>query len=593
MTSIEDKLKILPESPGVYLMKDENGEIIYVGKAVNLKNRVKQYFQKGNLNTPKTKIMVKKIRDFDFIVTDSEVEALILECNLIKEHRPKYNVLLRDDKNYQYIKITNEEFPRLITTRKIEKDNARYFGPFVSGVNVKQMVNFLRTIFKIRSCKRNLPQEIGKKRPCLNYFINRCSAPCTGNIDSKNYSKSIDDAMKVLNGKGDEIVQELFTQMQEYSDNLEFERAAEIRDRIKWLENIVNKQKVIYKDDRSEDVINYAMDERKICFVVLCIRNGKLINKEEFYFDEKIELEQFLEIYYSQAISLPKEIIIPQKVENVENIETMIEKLYGVVSKLVVAKMGEKKELLEMSKKNAEISLINTQKMMSYYSKILSKLSEKMGINKEIEKIESYDISNIGGADNVASLVVFEDGKFKKEFYRKFKIKSFEGQDDYQSIKEVVERRFSNLEKHGRIPDIIFIDGGIGQVNAAKRVLREFGLNIPVLGMVKDDRHKTKDLIYEGNNLNIVENPELLKLVATIQEETHRFAVKYHRELRRKHLYESILDEVDGIGEKRKAKLFRVFGSIDNLRKATVEEIAKAGGFSVETAKRIKQKLIN
>lgn len=593
MTSIEDKLKILPESPGVYLMKDENGEIIYVGKAVNLKNRVKQYFQKGNLNTPKTKIMVKKIRDFDFIVTDSEVEALILECNLIKEHRPKYNVLLRDDKNYQYIKITNEEFPRLITTRKIEKDNARYFGPFVSGVNVKQMVNFLRTIFKIRSCKRNLPQEIGKKRPCLNYFINRCSAPCTGNIDSKNYSKSIDDVMKVLNGKGDEIVQELFTQMQEYSDNLEFERAAEIRDRIKWLENIVNKQKVIYKDDRSEDVINYAMNERKICFVVLCIRNGKLINKEEFYFDDKIELEQFLEIYYSQAISLPKEIIIPQKVENVENIETMIEKLYGVVSKLVVPKMGEKKELLEMSKKNAEISLINTQKIMSYYSKILSKLSEKMGIDKEIEKIESYDISNIGGADNVASLVVFEDGKFKKEFYRKFKIKSFEGQDDYQSIKEVVERRFSNLEKHGRIPDIIFIDGGIGQVNAAKRVLREFGLNIPVLGMVKDDRHKTKDLIYEGNNLNIVENPELLKLVATIQEETHRFAVKYHRELRRKHLYESILDEVDGIGEKRKAKLFRVFGSIDNLRKATVEEIAKAGGFSVETAKRIKQKLIN
>ncbi|ADQ03835.1 excinuclease ABC, C subunit [Caldicellulosiruptor owensensis OL] len=588
----EEKLSNLPTSPGVYIMKDENGNVIYVGKAVNLRNRVRQYFQNSSDMPPKTRLMVKKIKDLDYIVTDNEIEALILECNLIKEYRPKYNVLLRDDKNYQYIKITNEMFPRLVTTRKVEKDGSRYFGPYVSGYSVKQTVELLKSLFMLRTCKKKFPDQLGKGRPCLNFHIEKCLGVCKGDVSEEEYQKLVSKAVKVLSGKGDEVVEELKAKMFEYAENLMFEKAQEIKNKLSSLEQIITKQKVIYADDRSEDVINFAKDHTHIAIVVLIIRNGKLINKEEFVLKaDEDTFERFLEQYYSDVVSLPKEIIVPNTVENAENIEKMIEKLYGFKVKVIVPKQGEKKQLLDMAKKNAEISLANRQKVDDVYAEALLTLKNILGLENEIEKIESYDISNIAGADNVGTLVVFEDGRFNKEYYRKFKIKGFEGQDDIRSIKEVLTRRFTNLEKHGRIPDLILIDGGQNQVNAVLEVLNALGFSIPVAGMVKDDRHKTKDLIYNGKELAIQEYPLVFKLIYAIQEETHRFAVKFHREVRKKHLYESILDEIEGIGEKRKLKLFRVFGSIDNLRKASIEEIVKAAEIPYEVALKIKEKI--
>ncbi|ADQ39877.1 excinuclease ABC, C subunit [Caldicellulosiruptor acetigenus I77R1B] len=589
---LEEKLSNLPTSPGVYIMKDENGNVIYVGKAVNLRNRVRQYFQNSQDMPPKTKLMVKKIKDLDYIVTDNEVEALILECNLIKEYRPKYNVLLRDDKNYQYIKITNEMFPRLVTTRKVEKDGSRYFGPYVSGYSVKQTVELLKSLFMLRTCKKKFPDQLGKGRPCLNFHIEKCLGVCKGDVSEEEYQKLVDRAVKVLSGKGDEIVEELKAKMFEYAENLMFEKAQEIKNKLSSLEQIITKQKVVYADDRSEDVINFAKDDTHIAIVVLIIRNGKLINKEEFVLKaEEDTFERFLEQYYSDVVSLPKEIIIPHRIENADNIEKMIEKLYGFKVKVTIPKQGEKKQLLDMAKKNAEISLANRQRVDDVYAEALLNLKNMLGLENEIEKIESYDISNIAGADNVGTLVVFEDGKFNKEFYRKFKIKGFEGQDDIRSVKEVLTRRFTNLEKHGRIPDLILIDGGQNQVNAALEVLNALGFSIPVAGMVKDDRHKTRDLIYNGKEVGIQEYPLVYKLIYAIQEETHRFAVKFHREVRKKHLYESILDEIEGIGEKRKLKLFRTFGSIDNLRKASIEEIVKAADIPYEVALKIKEKI--
>ena len=589
---LEEKLSNLPTSPGVYIMKDENGNVIYVGKAVNLRNRVRQYFQNSSDMPPKTRLMVKKIKDLDYIVTDNEIEALILECNLIKEYRPKYNVLLRDDKNYQYIKITNEMFPRLVTTRKIEKDGSRYFGPYVSGYSVKQTVELLKSLFMLRTCKKKFPDQLGKGRPCLNFHIEKCLGMCKGDVSEEEYQKLVSKAVKVLSGKGDEVVEELKAKMFEYAENLMFEKAQEIKNKLSSLEQIITKQKVIYADDRSEDVINFAKDHTHIAIVVLIIRNGKLINKEEFVLKaDEDTFERFLEQYYSDVVSLPKEIIVPNTVENAENIEKMIEKLYGFKVKVIVPKQGEKKQLLDMAKKNAEISLANRQKVDDVYAEALLTLKNILGLENEIEKIESYDISNIAGADNVGTLVVFEDGRFNKEYYRKFKIKGFEGQDDIKSVKEVLTRRFTNLEKHGRIPDLILIDGGQNQVNAALEVLNALGFSIPVAGMVKDDRHKTRDLIYNGKELAIQEYPLVFKLIYAIQEETHRFAVKFHREVRKKHLYESILDEIEGIGEKRKLKLFRTFGSIDNLRKASIEEIVKAAEIPYEVALKIKEKI--
>ncbi|ADQ47099.1 excinuclease ABC, C subunit [Caldicellulosiruptor kronotskyensis 2002] len=589
---LEEKLSILPTSPGVYIMKDENGNVIYVGKAVNLRNRVRQYFQNSQDMLPKTRLMVKKIKDLDYIVTDNEVEALILECNLIKEYRPKYNVLLRDDKNYQYIKITNEMFPRLVTTRKVEKDGSRYFGPYVSGYSVKQTVELLKSLFMLRTCKKKFPDQLGKGRPCLNFHIEKCLGVCKGDVSEEEYQKLVERAVKVLSGKGDEIVEELKAKMFEYAENLMFEKAQEIKNKLSSLEQIITKQKVIYADDRSEDVINFAKDHTHIAIVVLIIRNGKLINKEEFVLKaEEDTFERFLEQYYADVVSLPKEIIIPHEIENVYNIEKMIEKLYGFKVKVTIPKQGEKKQLLDMAKKNAEISLANRQRVDDVYAEALLTLKNILGLENEIEKIESYDISNIAGADNVGTLVVFEDGRFNKEFYRKFKIKGFEGQDDIRSVKEVLTRRFTNLEKHGRIPDLILIDGGQNQVNAALEVLNTLGFSIPVAGMVKDDKHKTRDLIYNGKEVGIQEYPLVYKLIYAIQEETHRFAVKFHREVRKKHLYESILDEIEGIGEKRKLKLFRTFGSIDNLRKASIEEIVKAADIPYEVALKIKEKI--
>nr|WP_052670936.1 excinuclease ABC subunit UvrC [Caldicellulosiruptor morganii] len=589
--TIQEKLANLPTTPGVYIMKDENGRVIYVGKAVNLRNRVRQYFQNSDM-TPKTRLMVSKIKDFDYIVTDTEVEALILECNLIKEYRPKYNVLLRDDKNYQYIKITNEMFPRLVTTRKVEKDGAKYFGPYVKGYSVRQTIELLKSLFMLRTCKKKFPEQLGRGRPCLNFYIERCLGVCKGDVSEEEYQGLVEKAIKVLNGRGEEIVEDLKKKMFEYADKLMFEKAQEIKNKITSLEQIITKQKVIYADDRSEDVINYASDSSNICIVVFIIRNGKLINKEEFVLknDEQI-FERFLEQYYSDVVSVPKEIVIPHLVENCGSVEEMIEKLYGFRTKIVVPKQGDKKQLLEMAKKNAEILLVNKQKVENYYTEALLHLKNMLNISHEIEKIESYDISNLAGSDNVGTLVVFEDGRFNKDFYRKFKIKSFEGQDDIRSVKEVLMRRFASPEKHGRLPDLILIDGGQNQVNAAVEVLKSLGLSIPVAGMVKDDRHRTRDLIYNGQEMGIQKDALVFKLISAIQEETHRFAVKYHRELRKKHLYESILDEIEGIGEKRKLKLFRVFGSIDNLRKASIEEIVKAADIPYDVAMKIKEKI--
>ncbi|CDF58272.1 excinuclease ABC subunit UvrC [Thermobrachium celere] len=602
----EERLKSLPEQPGVYLMKNELGEIIYVGKAVNLKNRVKQYFKSSN-HPPKVRAMVSNVSDFEYIITNSELEALILECNLIKKYKPKYNILLKDDKQYPYIKVTlNEEYPRVLITRRYERDGAKYFGPYTDTSAVRETINLIRKLFKIRTCRKNLKYGVEVDRPCLNYHINKCLAPCTGKVDPEDYKQFIDDVLRLLQGKYDELIKNLEEKMYLESSRLNFEKAAEYRDQINSIKKIQEKQRIIssYLDD--EDVIAFAKDDEGVSFEVFFIRNGKLIGRENFYFDDVDEdaLSQFLVQFYEEREFIPKEILLSSELPEINIIESYLSNKKGSKVAIKVPKRGEKSEIVELARKNAFETLKNIrnklqeEKLKTEF--VLHELKRTLNLENLPNRIEAYDISNIQGTDSVGGMVVYENAKPNKKQYRRFKIKTIVGSDDFNSMAEIVERRFSRgleeikvlLEegknisegKFSSFPDLILVDGGELQVNAVKRVVNSFGLAIPICGMVKDDRHKTKSLFYEGREIILDKHSYLYRFIASIQEEVHRFAISYHRGLKNKNTLSSVLDDIPNVGKKRKLALLKHFNSIDEIKNASIDKLLEVEGINEKAA---------
>ncbi|MCX7951571.1 MAG: excinuclease ABC subunit UvrC [Clostridiales bacterium] len=602
----DDRLKSLPESPGVYLMKDATGEIIYVGKAVNIKNRVRQYFKNSN-QLPKVRAMVANIADFEYILTDTELEALILECNLIKKHKPKYNILLKDDKQYPYIKVTvNEEYPRVFATRRYDKDGSKYFGPYTDVVAVRETINLIKKLFKIRTCRKKLQFGVGVDRPCLNYHINRCVAPCTGKVEPKEYNSMIEDVIKLLQGKHDELLKILEEKMFNESSKLNFEKAAEYRDQINSIKKIQEKQKIVSSYLEDEDVIAYVKDEEGISFQVFFIRNGKLLGRENFYFEEQDEeaVSQFIMQFYSDREFVPKEILLSNELPEINIIESYLTQKRGSKVSIKVPKRGEKSDLIELAKKNAEDALRNIkQKLQEEKLKtefVLHELKRLLELDDIPYRIEAYDISNIQGTDSVGGMVVFENAKAKNKDYRRFKIKTVVGQDDFKSMAEIVERRLTRgLEeikmlieegkeigegKFSNLPDLMLIDGGELQVNAVKKVVESLGMFIPICGMVKDDKHKTRALYYDGKEIVLDKHSYTYRFIAGVQEEVHRFAISYHRSLKASGTLTSVLDEIPGIGKKRKIQLLKHFNSIDEIKKATIDELLKVEGMNQKTA---------
>jgi len=611
MISLEDKLKNLPEKPGVYIMRDEYNEIIYIGKAINLKNRVRQYFQNSKNQHPKVAAMVERITDLEYIITDSELEALILECNLIKKHRPKYNVMLKDDKQYPYIKITvKEDYPRLLIVREIKKDGAKYFGPYTDVTAVNRTIDLLKGLFPIRYCSKNISRAIGKERPCLNYHIKKCIGPCQGNVSKEQYRELIDSVIMMLEGKQEEVLKQLEDKMHQAADNLDFEKAAEIRDNMNSLIKIAEKQKVISSALIDQDIIAFALNESESCIQVFFVRGGKLIGREHFLIedtklsDSKEILSSFIKQYYGSDALIPREIILQEEIDEINIIERWLSDKKGGRVKLVVPRRGEKQKLIEMVSRNAEDTLrLLIEKQKNDTEKTMGacrELKDILELNAVPVRIEAFDISNIQGVLNVGSMIVFEQGKPNNRNYRRFRIKSVEGANDYESMREIVERRFvhglkerEELEAEGKdfelgrfsvFPDMILLDGGIGQVNAVLPVLRELDINIPVCGMVKDDKHRTRGLIYNGREIELPKASKAFRLISAIQEEAHRFAISYHKSLRSKTTVKSALDDIPGIGPARRKALLKSFGSLKNIKKASLEELEKVQGMNRKVA---------
>lgn len=612
--SLEHKLKNLPENPGIYIMKDEGNEIIYVGKAKNLKNRVSQYFKPSKGHGPKVVAMVERIRNLEYIITDTELEALILECNLIKKHKPKYNILLKDDKHYPYIKVTvKEDYPRIMITREIKKDGSRYFGPYTDKMAVNRTIELINKLFPIRSCNKNMAKIAGKERPCLNFHINRCMAPCQGNVDKQEYKEVVNGIILVLDGKQDEMIDELGQKMQQAAEGLDFEKAAEIRDSIASLRKIGEKQKIISSDFVDQDVIAMARQDGEVCMQVFFVRGGKLIGREHFLLnggdldDGGEVISSFIKQFYNGDTYVPKEIIMQYEIEDVEIIGSWLSEKRGSKVKLTVPQKGEKHKLIEMVSKNAEDTIkLLIEKYNQDEQKTLGaikELSNYIGLSKAPKRIEAFDISHLQGVENVGSMIVFENGKPMNRDYRRFKIKYVEGANDYESMREVLERRFRHgikereqLEKEGKdieigkfavFPDLILIDGGLGQVNAVLPVLQELGIEIPVCGMVKDDKHRTRGLIYNKQEIAIPISTHAFRLITNVQDEAHRFAIAYHRSLRSKTIVKSQLDEVPGIGPARRQALLKKFGSLKNIKSATIEELSEVQGMNKKTAEMI------
>ncbi|AGB18318.1 excinuclease ABC subunit UvrC [Thermoanaerobacterium thermosaccharolyticum] len=607
MVNIEEKLKLLPEKPGVYIMKDSSGKIIYVGKAVILKNRVRQYFQNPANQIPKVRTMVRHIADFEYIVTDTELEALILECNLIKKHKPKYNILLKDDKNYPYIKITvNEDYPRILFTRRLEMDGAKYFGPYSSAFAVRETIKLLRHMFPLRSCNRNIEKDIGKCRECLYYHIGLCSAPCIGQISKDDYMKLVDDALMFLEGKHDVLLKKLKEEMEKASQNMEFEKAAKLRDQIYGIEKTSEKQKIISTSGEDQDVISMARSADDACIQVFFIRGGKVSGREHYFMKNTDEMNRsdimssFIKQFYDGAPYIPKEIITDVDMDEKHVLAEWLSNKRGNKVVISIPSKGKKKELVDMVYENALESLksdINL-KMKRQKNDAVSELSKLLGL-EYAERIEAFDISNIRGTDNVASMVVFVDGKPHKSSYRKFNIKTVEGQDDYGSMREVILRRIKHgIEERKLIddgelqedkakfhimPDLILVDGGLGHVNTAKEVLRELNVDIPVYGMVKDSKHRTRGLVSTDGEIDMPMTGRAFRLVAEIQDEAHRFAITFHKETKSKKLRSDLLN-IPGIGEKRMKALFEAFKTIDDIKNATVEELKKVEGMNEKAA---------
>lgn len=590
---IEEQLKNLPEKPGVYIMKDEQDNIIYVGKAISLKNRVRQYFRDSN-NDPKVVAMVKKIADFEYIVTDNELEALVLENQLIKKHKPHYNILLKDDKTYPYIKITNEDYPRILKVRKVLKDGALYFGPYTNVFALNDYLEAVNDIFKLRNCNRNIEKsQKTNERPCLNYYIKKCSAPCNSKISKEEYKADVNDAAEILKGNTDIVKEYLTTKMYQASKNLNFEEAAKLRDKINSLDNLFDKQKIISSDiEKNQDYVAMSHDATNIVFTVFFVRNGKVSGQESFYFElhfEEIEdaYSSFLTQYYFSMDVIPDEIIVEKNLNDISLLHEYLNNKKGKKVKIIVPQKGERKEMMDFAKKNAyeqfRIKSIRELNKKSKFEICLKQLSDMLNIDK-LNIIESYDISNIQGTDSVGVKVVYKGGKKSPKDYRRYKIKTLDGKsDDYRAMSEVLERRF----KDPALPDLILLDGGKGHVSTIKKLMNELDVKVPVYGLYKDDNHRTEGICDENKLYEIDKKSQLFKFLTEIQDETHRFAIDYHRSMRNKNMIKSELDDIKGIGQKRKMAIFNKFGSIENIKNSTIEEISAIPGFNKKIAEQI------
>ncbi len=602
---LQKKLETLPTTPGVYLMKNDQDEIIYVGKAVNLRNRVRSYFRELKPDQAKTKALVKHIADFEYILADNELEALVLECNLIKKYRPKYNINLKDDKTYPYLKITNEPYPQVLVTRKVSKDGARYYGPYPSVNELRNSLELIRKIFPFRSCKQ---RTFTNERPCLNAHINMCYAPCVGRISQKDYNDMIDQVALFFEGKQDGLTKRLRKEMEEAAENLQFEQAARLRDQLQGLEQIITQQKAVLGGDDDRDVIAMARGLNQCCVQIFFIRGGKIVGRENYFLrgtDDSSRgevLTSFVKQFYLNCQFIPRNILIETELEEQAILEQWLsDKREGRVY-IKVPKRGQAKELIELVGRNA-LEALNKQELEEQHhhqrtTDVLEQLQQLLGLAELPSRMECFDISNTQGTESVGSMVVFVDAKAKKDQYRRFKIKTVEGSDDYASMREVLTRRFRHgLEEQERgaatdakfaeFPDVIMMDGGRGQVNIALEVLRELQLDIPVCGMVKDDRHRTRGLYYNNIELPIEADSELMLLITRMQDEAHRFAITYHRSLRGKRNLASVLDDIPGVGEKRKKNLLKHFGSFTKIKEATVEQLMEAEGIHRAVAEEI------
>lgn len=608
MFDFEEELKKLPDKPGVYIMHDANDAIIYVGKAVKLKNRVRQYFRPSHNEGIKKDRMVQQIARFEYIITDSELEALILECNLIKEHRPKYNTMLRDDKTYPYIRVTlGEDFPRVLFCRQMKKDKSKYFGPYTSAGAVKDTIELLHKLYQIRTCNRRLPKDIGKERPCLNYHIHQCKAPCQGYITKEEYAQNIKKVLEFLNGDYKGILTELEEKMQQASEQMEFEKAIEYRELIGSVRAVAQKQKITNTDGEDKDIIAMANDDRDAVVQVFFIRGGKLIGRDHFYLrianedEDRGVLTSFVKQFYAGTPYIPKEIMLQGEIEEAEVIAEWLSKRKGQKVYIRIPKKGSKERLVELAKKNAQLVLSqDRERIKREEGRTLGAMKEiaaLLGMEK-IQRVEAFDISNISGFETVGSMIVYEGGRPKRSDYRKFKLKNVTGPDDYASMHEVLTRRFlhglkemeelkekdSEMGKFNQFPDLLMMDGGKGQVNIALAVLEELHLNIPVCGMVKDDHHRTRGLYFNNEEIPIERDSEGFKLITRIQDEAHRFAIEYHRSLRSKTQVHSILDDIPGIGATRRKALMRKYDSIEEIKNASVEELAQVESMDSRSA---------
>lgn len=613
MFDIQEELKKLPAKPGVYLMHNDKDEIIYVGKAIKLCNRVRQYFQDSRNLSVKIQHMVQNVAYFEYIITDSELEALVLESNLIKEHRPKYNTMLKDDKNYPYIKVTtNEDYPRIVLARKMKQDGCKYYGPYTSAGAVNDTIELLRKIFRIRTCARKLPRDIGKDRPCLYYQIKQCNAPCQGYISKEDYGKQIDQAIGFLNGNYKDVARDLKEKMEAASSQLEFEQAMEYRDLLKSIQKIMDRQKINTQGFEDRDMIAMAKDEKDAVVSIFFVRQGKLLGREHFHMELNEETQDgailgaFVKQFYAGTPYLPSEIFLEYPIEDMDTIEKWLGKKRGGRVRLYVPVRGTKHRMIEMAKENAKNVLrMDRDKLKREEKRTIGAVHEierLLGI-RGLDRMEAFDISNISGFQTVASMVVFEKGKARRQDYRKFRLKTIEGPDDYASMEEVLTRRFlhgkkelEDLQKEGKdenlgsftkFPNLILMDGGKGQVNVAERVLSRLNLQIPVCGMAKDDNHRTRGLYYHNEEILFPRNSEAFLLVTRIQDEAHRFAIEYHRSLRGKGQVHSVLDDIKGVGPKRRKALMRYFKDLSEIRKATPEELLKVPEMNRTTAEKI------
>lgn len=598
MKILRKKAMSLPLLPGVYIMKNADGEIIYIGKAKALKNRVSQYFGSQNRHPIKVRKMVENVDRFDYIVTGSEFEALVLECSLIKQHSPKYNILLKDDKGYSYIRISEGEYRKISAVFNKKDDGSEYIGPYLSSYSVRQSVDAANKIFKLPQCNKVFPRDFGKSRPCLNYYISQCCGLCTGKIKKSDYDEAVDGAIAFLKGDSRDIIADLRAKMEKAAEKLDFEQAAKLRDRINSIERIKEKQKVVYKSVEEQDVFATADIDGSVCLAVLRFSNGRLFDSEHFFFDDpgdkKGMRSDFITSYYSMRDNIPKRVTVDGEVADRELLEQWLSEKKGKKVTVFVPARGEQLEIVNMCRKNAEEKLAIKKGRTGREIAVLDELKDLLGLKKTPEYIESYDISHTAGQDSVAGMIVFKGGKPYRKAYKRFSIKSFDGNDDYRAMNEVLTRRFSEYEKSkdstegfGKLPDLILLDGGVGQVHAVEPVLREFGLKIPLFGMVKDNRHRTRAISGDGGEIAINSKRQVFTLVSEIQNEVHRFSVAYHHQKHAKRGLSLSLTEIEGVGEKRASALLKYFKTMTAIKNAEVDELSKAPGITSAVAQNI------